>query len=35
MFENINMIWQHKGPKLIRKKTRLMTRFGTLFSLRT
>jgi len=30
MFENMN-IWQHKGSKLIRKNTRLMTSFGIFF----
>jgi len=31
MFENMKMIWQHKGSKVICKNTRLMTSFGILF----
>jgi len=33
MLQNINIIWHHKGPKLVCKKTPFMTSFGILFSL--
>jgi len=31
MFENINMVWQNKGSKVILKNSRLMTSFGLFF----